>query len=171
MDIKSKEHDNNQLEDFEKEIFFENISNEDIAKRYEKDFDGIPFSKWITEKQVEIMDFFDKRRQAFLAQNLLLINVDTIDKTKLSYEFTGRLQDVINNQANILTETIDFVQRISTAFNDLKNFSSLNEEEVDRLNFVQNYLNQLINSFNIQYSNLSAQIDSRQSKTNTANNG
>lgn len=165
MDIKSKEHNNNQLEDFEKEIFFENISNEDIAKRYEKDFDGIPFSKWITEKQVEIMDFFDKRRQAFLAQNLLLINVDTIDKIKLPYEFAGRLQDVINNQANILTETIDFVQRISTAFNNLKNFSSLNEEEVEKLNYVQKYLNQLINSFNIQYSNLSEQIESRQSKS------
>lgn len=164
MEIKSKEHDNNQLEDFEKEIFFENISNEDIAKRYEKDYDGIPFSKWITEKQLEIMDFFENKRQDFLAQNLLLINVDKIDMTALPYEFTGRLQDIINNQANILTETIDFVQRISNAFNDLKNFSSLNEEEVDRLNYVQNYLNQLINSLNIQYNYLSAQIESRQGK-------
>lgn len=164
MDIKSKEHDNNELEDFEKVIFFENISNEEIAKRYENDFDGIPFSKWITEKQIEIMDFFDKKRQTFLAQNNLLINVDTIDKIKLPYEFTGRLQDIINNQATVLKETIDFVQKISGGFNDLKNFSSLNEEEVDRLNYVQNYLNQLINSFNSQYSNLTAQIESRQSK-------
>jgi hypothetical protein len=162
MDIKSKEHENNQLEDFEKEIFFENISNEQISKKFEKDFDGIPFSKWITEKQIEIMNFFDQKRQAFLAQDLLIINVDGIDKVKLPYEFSGRLQDVINSQSSILSETTDFVQRISTAFNDLKNFSSLNEEEVDQLNYVQNYLNQLIMAFNRQYSNLSQQIEARQ---------
>lgn len=162
MDIKSKEHENNQLEDFEKEIFFENISNEEIAKKFEKDFDGIPFSKWITEKQIEIMNFFDQKRQAFLAQDLLIINVDGIDKVKLPYEFSGRLQDIINSQSSILSETTDFVQRIATAFNDLKNFSSLNEEEVDQLNYVQNYLNQLIMAFNRQYSNLSQQIEARQ---------
>lgn len=162
MDIKSKEHDNNQLEDFEKEIFFEDISNEDIAKKYEKDFDGIPFSKWITEKQVELMNFFDQKRQAFLAQDILITRIDSIDKNKYPYEFSGRLQDIVNNQINILNDTTDFVQRISTAFNDLKNFSSLNNEEVDRLNFVQNHLNQLINGFNRQYSNLSKQIEIRQ---------
>ena len=162
MDIKSREHDNNQLEDFEKEIFFENISNEDIAKRYEKDFDGIPFSKWITDKQIEIMNFFDQKRQAFLAQDILLTDVDAIDKNKMPYEFSGRLQNIVNSQLDILNETRDFVQRISTAFNDLKNFSSLNEDEVDKLNYVQRYLNQLIMSFNNQYSNLSRQIETRQ---------
>lgn len=162
MDIKSKEHDNNQLEDFEKEIFFENISNEDIGKRYEKDFDGIPFSKWITDKQIEIMNFFDQKRQAFLAQDILLTDVDAVDKNKTPYEFSGRLQNIVNAQLDILNETRDFVQRISTAFNDLKNFSSLNEDEVDKLNYVQSYLNQLIMSFNNQYSNLSRQIETRQ---------
>jgi len=162
MDIKSKEHENNQLEDFEKEIFFENISNEEISKKFEKDFDGIPFSKWITEKQIEIMNFFDQKRQTFLAQDLLIIDVDGIDKVKLPYEFSGRLQDIINSQSSILSKTTDFVQRIATAFNDLKNFSSLNEVEVDQLNYVQNYLNQLIMAFNRQYSNLSQQIEARQ---------
>lgn len=162
MDIKSKEHDNNQLEDFEKEIFFENISDEEIASKYEKDFDGIPFSKWITDKEIEIMNCFDQKRQAFLAQDILLVNIDTIDKNKLPYEYSGRLQDIVNSQLNILSETKDFVQRISSAFNDLKSFSSLNEEEVERLNHVQNYLNQLIMSFNNQYSNLSRKIETKQ---------
>lgn len=164
MDIKSKEHDNNELEDFEKEIFFENISNEDIAKRYEKDFDGIPFSKWIMDKQIEIMNFFDQKRQAFLAQDILLADIDTIDKNKTPFEFSGRLQNIVNTQLDILNETKDFVQRISTAFNDLKNFSSLNEEEVEKLNYVQGYLNRLIMSFNNQYKNLSMQVENRQEK-------
>jgi hypothetical protein len=162
MDIKSREHDNNQLEDFEKEIFFENISNEDIVKRYEKNFDGIPFSKWINDKQIEIMNFFDQKRQVFLAQDILLTEVDAIDKDKMPYEFSGRLQNIVNTQLNILNETRDFVQRISAAFNDLKNFSSLNEDEVDKLNYVQRYLNQLIMSFNNQYNNFSRQIETRQ---------
>lgn len=162
IDIKSKENDNNQLEDFEKEIFFEKISNEDIGKRYEKDFDGIPFSKWITDKQIEIMNFFDQKRQAFLAQDILFTDIDAIDKNKTPYEFSGRIQNIVNTQLDILNETRDFVQRVSTAFNDLKKFSSLNEDEVDKLNYVQRYLNQLIMSFNNQYSNLSRQLETRQ---------
>jgi len=164
MDIKSKEYDNNELEDFEKEIFFENISNEEIVKKYEKDFDGIPFSKWITEKQIEIMNFFEQKQQAFLTQELLICSIDSIDKKQLPYVFSGKLQVIIDNQFNNLNEAADFVQRISGAFNNLKKFSSLNEDEVSRLNYVQKYLNQLIMSFNRQYSNLSIQISIRQNK-------
>lgn len=164
MDIKSKEHNNNQLEDFEKEIFFENISNEDIAKKYEKDFDGIPFSKWITEKQLEIANFYDLKRSDFVKQAILLQDVDNVDVKQFPYEVSGRLQDVVKNQINLLNETNDFVQRISVAFNNLKNFSSLNEEELDKLNFVQNFLNQSIMSFNRQYSNLSHQIQISQNR-------
>jgi hypothetical protein len=164
IDIKSKEHDNNQLEDFEKEIFFENISNEDIVKRFEKNFDGIPFSKWISDKQIEIINFFDHKRKAFFAQDLLLSEVDEIDKNTAPYEFSGRLENIINTQLDILNVTRDFVERISTAFNNLKKFSSLNEDEVDKLNYVQSYLNHLITSFNNQYINLSSQIEIRQYK-------
>jgi hypothetical protein len=164
MEIKSKEHDNNQLEDFEKEIFFQNISNEEIKNKYEKDFDGIPFSKWITDKHIEIMNFFDIIQQDFSAQDLLIIDVNSIDKTNLTFEFSGRLQTIINNHANILRKTTDFVQRISGAFKDLKNFSSLDEDEVSRLNYVQNYLNQLINAFNHQYSNLARKIQIQQDR-------
>lgn len=164
MDIKSKEHDNNELEDFEKEIFFQNISNKEIKSKYEKDFDGIPFSKWISDKHIEMMNFFETKHQEFLAQDILIIDINSIDKSKLTFEFSGRLQTIISNQANILRETTDFVQRISGAFKDLKNFSSLNEDEVRHLNYVQNYLNQLINGFNIQYSNLSKQIQTQQER-------
>lgn len=164
MDIKSKDHNNNQLEDFEKEIFFQNISNEEIKTKYEKDFDGIPFSKWINDKHIEIINFFDAKQQEFLALDLLIIDVNSIDKTNLTFEFSGRLQMIINNQANILTETTDFVQRIASSFKDLKNFSSLDENEVSRLNYVREYLNQLINAFNNQYINLSKQIEKEQNR-------
>jgi len=164
MDIKSKEHNNNQLEDFEKEIFFQNISNDEIKNKFEKDFDGIPFSKWITDKQIEIMNFFNNKRQEFLNQDILISEINSIDKTNLTFEFSGRLQIIINNQANILDETTDFVQRISGAFRDLKNFSSLDDDEISRLNYVHNYLNQLITAFNHQYNNLSKQIQTVQNK-------
>src|SRR5690606_18778264 len=117
---------------------------------------------WITEKQIEITNFFAQKREAFLVQNVMLTGIDNIDKSHFPYEFSGRLQDIVDSQTNILTETSDFIQKISKAFTDLKNFSSLNEEEVDKLNFVQNYFNQLIMAFNNQYSNLSRQIEERQ---------
>jgi hypothetical protein len=164
LDLKSKEQENYQLEYFEKEIFFQNISNDEIKNKFENDFDGIPFSKWISNKHIEIINFFEIKSQEFISQDILINELNTIEKTKYTFEFSGRLQSIIDNQSKYLKETTDFVQRISVAFNDLKNFSSLNDDEINQLNYVHNYLNQSINGFNILYNNLSSHIILQQNR-------
>ena len=162
INIKSTQNDNNQLEDFEKEIFFENISNADITKKFEQDFSGIPFSKWLTDKHIEIMNYFHTKTQEFLSADLLIIGIDSINKQTLNHEYNGRLNDVIKIQMKLLDETNDFVQKIGTTFSNLKDFASLNEQEVQHLNYVQTFLNNNIRGFNNQYYNLSTQIAGRQ---------
>lgn len=162
INIKSKQNDNNQLEDFEKEIFFEDLKNEEISKRFEREFAGVPFSKWITNKHIEIMNFFDTKRQEFLGADLLIIDVDNVDKNKMKHEYIGRLNDIIKKQLELLNDTNDFVQRIRTTFSNLKNFGSLNDDEVQQLNFVYNFLKNSILGFNNQYRNLSKKIADRQ---------
>jgi hypothetical protein len=162
IDLKEKEHENNRLEDFEKEIFFDNISNDEIVKKFEKDFDGIPFSKWIIVRRGDIKTFFDQQKQQFLDQEILMIEVDQIDKKSLPFEHSGRLRTIIRNQQIMLNQASDFVQRLSNVFSNLKNFSSLNDDELNTLNFVQQYLNQNIATFNNLYRNLANQIIARQ---------
>jgi hypothetical protein len=164
INIKSTQNDNNQLEDFEKEIYFDNISNADISKKFEQDFSGIPFSKWLVDKHTEILDFFHSKTEEFLAADLLIASVDLIDKQTLSYEYNGRLNDIIKIQMRLLDETNDFVQKVGTIFSNLKSFASLNEQEVQHLNYVQTFLNNNIRGFNNQYYNLSTQIEDRQKK-------
>lgn len=161
-DIKAKEKDNNLLEDFEKEIFFENISNEEIVKRFETEFSGVPFSKWITDKYNDVMDFFNTKRQEFISCDLLLIDLSKINKTTLPYEHSGRLNNIIAEQIRLLNETNDFAQKLRSNFNNLKVFASLNEQEAQDLNYVQTYLNNNIRVFNNLYNKLSYQITEQQ---------
>jgi hypothetical protein len=161
-DIKAKEKDNNQLEDFEKEIFFDDIANKEIAQRFETEFASIPFSKWMTTKYSEVKDYFDTKRQEFLSCDLLMVNLDNIDKAALPFEHNGRLNKIISEQIQLLNETNDFVQKIATTFNNLKNYASLNEQEAQDLFYVQNYLNNNIRGFNSLYKKLSKQITERQ---------
>lgn len=163
-DIKAKEKDNNQLEDFEKEIFFDDISNEEIAHRFENEFAHVPFSKWMTNKHSEVMNYFNTKRQEFLACDLLIVDLDSIDKATLNFEYNGRLNKIIAEQLRLLNETNDFAQKIRTTFNNLKTYASLNEQEAQDLNYVQNYLNNNIRGFNNLYHNLSNQITGRQQK-------
>ena len=162
IDIKAKEKDNNQLEDFEKEIFFDDITNEEIAHKFETEFASIPFSKWMTTKYSEVMDYFSTKRQEFLSCDLLIADLDKIDKVTLTFEYNGRLNKIIAEQISILNETNDFAQKIRTNFNNLKTYASLNEQEVQDLNYVQNYLNNNIRWFNSLYHKLSKQITDRQ---------
>jgi hypothetical protein len=161
-DIKSKEKDNYLLEDFEKEIFFENISNEEIAKRFETDFSGVPFSKWINDKYNEVMDFFNTKRQEFISCDLLIYDLAKINKTTLLYEHNGRLNNIIAKQIRLLNETNDFAQKIRTNFNTLKTFASLNEQEAQDLIYVQTYFKNNIDIFNNLYNKLSQQIAEQQ---------
>lgn len=160
--IKTKQNENNQMEDFEKEIFFEDISNEKIVKKFEQEFYGIPFSKWISDKQVEIMNFFNKMRQEFLRTDFLLAEVDKIDKKLMPYEFDGRLNNIIIEQIRLLNETNDFIQKVGSNLNKLKNFGSLNDQEIQQLNYVVIFLNNNILGFNNFYHNLSNSISIRQ---------
>jgi len=161
-DIKAKEKDNNQLEDFEKEIFFDDISNKEIAHRFENEFAHVPFSKWMTNKHSEVMNYFNTKRQEFLACDLLIADLDRIDKATLNFEYNGRLNKIIAEQLRLLNETNDFAQKIRTTFNNLKTYASLNGQEAQDLNYVQNYLNNNIRGFNNLYYNLSKQITDRQ---------
>lgn len=162
IDIRTLQNRHTELEDFEKEIFFEKLSDEEIAKRFEHEFDGIPFSKWLTDKQNEIINHFDTKRQEFLKSDLLLLNIDQIDKNKMPHEYIGRLDSVINEQSRLLSETSDFVQKISSAFKNLRNFGSLNDAEFVQLNYIQTLLQNNISSFNITYHNLTNKIEDRQ---------
>lgn len=163
-EIKAKEKDNNQLEDFEKEIFFDDITNEEIAHRFENEFANVPFSKWMTTKYSEVMDYFNTKRQEFLACDLLIADLDNIDKATLNFEYNGRLNKIIAEQLRLLNETNDFAQKIRTTFNNLKTYASLNDQEAQDLNYVQNYLNNNIRGFNSLYLKLSKQITDRQQK-------
>ena len=157
MNIKEKQDDNNLLEDFEREIFFDNLTNEQIIKKYEKDFFGLTFSKWLNSKQIEIFDFFDEKRRLFLAESVRLIEIKKIDKSH-QYEYNGRIEEIINRQADVLNKTNDFIQKLNTNFSNLINFSSLNEEEINSLTYIQTLLNQKIINFNHQYNHLSNQL-------------
>lgn len=161
-DIKATEKNNNQLEDFEKEIFFDNITNEEIGKRFETEFSGVPFSKWITDKHMEVLDFFDTKRQEFIACDLLIIDLDKINRNALQYEYNGRLNKIIVEQIRLLNETNDFTQKLSSTFNNLKTFASLNDAEIQDLTYVHSFLNNNIRGFNNLYFNLSKQITERQ---------
>jgi hypothetical protein len=163
-DIKAKEKDNNQLEDFEKEIFFDDITNEEIAQRFETEFASVPFSKWMTKKYSEVMDYFNTKRQEFLSCDILIADLDKIDKATLTFEYNGRLNKIIAEQIRLLNETNDFAQKIRTTLNNLKTYASLNEQEAQDLNYVQNYLNNNIRGFNSLYHKLSKQITDRQQK-------
>lgn len=163
IEINKKQRDNIQLEDFEMEIYFERLSNEDIAKRFEHEFSGIPFSKWIIQKNIEVVKFFDIKNQEFRATDLKMKDLDSIDREKFQYEFTGRLNDVINEQIRFLNETNDFVQKIADNFRNLKNYGSLNDQDVQQLSYAETFLNNNIQGFNNQYKNLSNKIAEKQS--------
>jgi hypothetical protein len=162
IETRSKKNKNTELEDFEKEIFFEQLSDEEIAKRFENDFDGIPFSKWLDKKQIEVYQFFEKKRGEFLNIDYLITQVDQIDKDKMPYEFNGRLEGIIKEQSRLLSETGDFVQKTSNAFKNLRAFASLNNNEFAQLNTVQTLFQNNVSGFNISYSNVSDKILGRQ---------
>jgi hypothetical protein len=116
----------------------------------------------MTTKYSEVKDYFDTKRQEFLSCDLLMVNLDNIDKAALPFEHNGRLNKIISEQIQLLNETNDFVQKIATTFNNLKNYASLNEQEAQDLFYVQNYLNNNIRGFNSLYKKLSKQITERQ---------
>lgn len=162
INISSLQGRNSELENFEKEIFFEKLSEEEIAKRFEHEFDGIPFSKWVSDKQTEIITYFDTKRKEFLNTDVLILNVDQIDKSQMPHEYHGRLEVVIKEQSRLLSEASDFVQKISYAFKNLRNFGSLNDLEFNQLNYVQDLLQNNISGFNTLYQSLSNKIIERQ---------
>ncbi|MES2727254.1 MAG: hypothetical protein V4643_09145, partial [Bacteroidota bacterium] len=123
---------------------------------------GVPFSKWITNKHMEVIDFFDRKRQEFISCDILIIDLDNISKNTLQFEYNGRLNKIIAEQARLNKETDDFIQKLSSTFNNLKTFASLNDVEIQDLNYVQSFLNNNNRGFNNLYFNLSKQITERQ---------
>lgn len=162
IEIRIKQIKHNELEGFEKEIFFNNLTDEEIKEKFEIDFDGVPFTKWLSNKHIEIMNYFDTMRKEFLRTDLLLIDLGNIDKKTLPYEFEGRLNDIIKIQSELLRKTNDFIQLIDNDFKKLKNFGSLDDDEFTRLNYVYTFFKNSISGFNNAYNNLSNRISERQ---------
>ena len=160
ISIHEKQQFNHTLEEFEKEIFFDNITNEQIANKYESIFFGIPISRWLSFKQIEILNFFDKKRQEFILQTARLISQND-DLGNCHYI----VQSVKEEQLKILDDSKDFVQMVNSNFVNLSKFGSLNDKEIDELSNVQMQLNQEISGFNLDYKQLSKKIQ-KQSNEN-----
>ncbi|MFT3794835.1 hypothetical protein [Flavobacterium sp.] len=155
--IKEKQDHNILLEDFEKEIFFENLTNEKIMEKYENDFDGLSAIRWIEIKEKEVFEFFEIRRKEFLAENLRITAMSNMENLNSS-EFNSRFYDVITNQSSSINLTKDFVKNFNNSFKSLRIFSSLNDYETERLNYLQSLLNQKILNYNHQYNNIDKRL-------------
>ncbi len=164
INININRNDNDELEELEKDIYFENISNEEIALKFERDFSGIPFTKWITTKRIEIIVFFETKKKELLNIDILLLQLDKINKSILPHEYNGRFSDIIFKKNTIFNQADDFIQIINNHFTNLKAFASLNNEEVKSLIEVQKELNNNIHAFNDTNSDIYKKIEARQSK-------
>lgn len=162
MDIMTEKHDNKKMEEFEREIYVSNLTNEEIAYKFENEFDGIPFGKWLDTRHAEVMDFFNQKHEEFVKFQSDIVEVDKVDKANMSYEFEGRLGEIIQEQNRILAETDNFRQKLSSIFSNLTYFGSLSQDELGRLRYVNNFLNNNISWFNSQFKNLTNQIEDRQ---------
>lgn len=157
--LKNRERDNNELQEFEREIFFDNLSDEEIIRKYEEEHVGIPFSKWLKNKHIEIESFFSSLHEQIAKLTSKVQSIEEIDRTTFPYEFSGRIQAVVVEGKTLVDKANDFVVEISTSFTSLKSFSSLNNEEVDKLDFVTNQINKQIKNFNSQYLEIMARVD------------
>lgn len=155
--IKEKIENNSHLEDFEMEIYFENLSNEKIIEIYEADFNGMPIKRWISKKDTEIEEFFETKKKEFLAQNVRINDLVQRENTT-SNDYTYIFYDVVKNQSVILENAKEFVKRLDNVFKDISNYSSITSEETESLTGIQVSLNEKIKNFNNEYSHISRRI-------------
>ena len=149
-----------EIEEFEKDIFFHSYSNEEIIEKFEAEYYGIPVTKWINNKYMEIQEFFELKRQEHQECELNLLDLQKIDKKSLEYEYLGRLNDIKRVRDELLTETKIEVNKFNNHFKSLGRFASLNNEEVTQLRETQIFLNNCIHHFNIRYNLINTRINS-----------
>lgn len=148
IEIHGKQNYNHLLEEFEKEIFYENIDNDEIAKRSELLFFGIPIKKWLDDKEREIEAFFDDRRKEFLAQSVRIMSIESLTKQDDLDTLVNTIQD---GNAESMRIAKDYVQKINRNFGNLNQFAHLDKEEENQLNEILLNLNTKIRAYNIEY--------------------
>lgn len=159
MELKAKQQYYIDLEELERDIFFENLSNREIADIYENDFDGVPFKKWILNKEHEISEFF-KLRKREIREIESIINLNLNDELGPQIiKIQEQNQQIIKLQKSIVSNTNDFVQLNITTFNNLIKYSSLDENEHRKLRIVKNYLAKKVEKLNSKYSKVLNDLD------------
>ncbi|MCB9234048.1 MAG: hypothetical protein H6581_20495 [Bacteroidia bacterium] len=139
---------NQNLEEFEKEIFFEDLSGEEIINRFENEFHGIPLHKWIIRKKAEIETFFSEKVDGANKFDILIEKVFEINRENMPHEFQGRLNELTLEYDKEIKEVTDFVQKTQSHFKAIRNFSSINDEENKKFYQVSREFQENINVYN-----------------------
>ena len=148
MDIHNKQNYNHHLEEFEKEIFFEDLDNEEIAKRSESMFFGTPIKKWLSNKEQEIIAFFDERRKASLLESVRIVSMAQMNSQN---EINSISETIQQGQKDSMATAKDYIQRINRNFNDLNDYAHLDDDEDRQLKEILVMLNTKIKDFNKEY--------------------
>jgi hypothetical protein len=148
IEIHSKQNYNHLLEEFEKEIFYENIDNDEIAKRSELLFFGIPIKRWLEGKEREIAAFFDDRRKESLAQSVRIMSIESLSEQN---ELDNLIKTIQDRNTESIRIAKDYVQKINRNFSDLNQFAHLDKDEEKQLNDIILSLNLKIRDYNKRY--------------------
>jgi hypothetical protein len=145
--IEDTKKDNEKLEDLEIEIFTHNLSSDDIKVKLKQRYIGIDLSEWLSDRRIEIIDFFNKRRQEFLAYELLLNDLKNYDPKKLKYEFLGRLEEIKNKSDKSENDTLEFHSFFIKNLKTLQTWASLNEDEIYKIKDLRDFYNGFTNEY------------------------
>lgn len=128
------------LENLEKQIYFDDLSKEEVLEKLQQEIFGINLPKWTNKRKQEINDFIKNKSDKLEKFHIEMLQISKIPDN-LKYEIEGRKNNFKENFSKNLEEIIKFKNDLSSQLNHMAKFGSISKNDVEVIKDLSKYFN------------------------------